>query len=58
MTERTLKLAANALGDFYIHIYCADGSVCAEGPFESGEAAISAMKEMEAGTYWLVEYDE
>jgi hypothetical protein len=52
MNTRTLKLAANGLGQFFVHIYCADYSVCAEGPFASYEEAAAAMKAIEDGSYW------
>ena len=58
MNERTLKLAANGLGEFFVHIYCADYSVCAEGPFASGEAAVVALQAIENGTYWVADFDD
>lgn len=53
MTTRTLKLAANGLGEFFVHIYCVDGSVCSEGPFATGEEASKALQDIEDGSYWL-----
>jgi hypothetical protein len=53
---RTLKLAANKLGQFFVHIYCADGTVCAEGPFQAGEEAVGVMRDIESGSYWAASY--
>jgi len=57
MNQRTLKLAANGLGEFFVHIYCADYSVCSEGPFASGEEAVAAMRAIEDGSYWTYNYE-
>lgn len=51
-TQRTIKLGYNSLGQYFIHIYCADGSACSEGPFKSGEEAMAAMEVFESGSRW------
>lgn len=52
-TTRTLKIARNGLGQFFVHIYCVDGSVCNEGPFTYEEAS-QALEAIETGKYWAV----
>lgn len=51
--ERKLNIAYNGLGQFFVHIHCADGTHCEEGPFKSGEEATTALESIQNNTYWV-----
>lgn len=45
--ERKFQMTYNALGQFFMVVYCADGSICEYGPFASGEEAAQCQYEIE-----------
>lgn len=55
--ERTTKIAMNGLGEFFVHIYCADGSVSEDGPFRSIGEALDAEQFALGVGYYVAEAD-
>jgi hypothetical protein len=45
--ERVIKMAHNGLSQFFVHVYCADGSFCEYGPFATGEEAAAQIYAIE-----------
>lgn len=44
MQAPTYKMAANACGEFFVHMYWYDGSVSEVGPFGSGISAAAEIR--------------
>lgn len=44
---RQFRLMANGLQQFFLLVYCVDGSLCKYGPFASGEEALQQQAEIE-----------
>ena len=55
--ERKIKMAYNALGQFFVHVYCADGSFCHYGPFSTGMEAAQCIHDIENPTFFYDEFD-
>lgn len=45
--KTTRKIAANGLGQFFVHTYYYDGSVGEDGPFATGEEAAGEIARQE-----------
>lgn len=55
--ERRFQLATNGLREFFLHVYCADGSICEYGPFASGEDALAQQYAIEHPKFEQCEYE-
>lgn len=55
--ERQFRLMINGRKEFFLFVYCADGSFCEYGPFDSGEAALEQQNALEHPTFedWEIE---
>lgn len=48
---RQFRLMFNGLRQFFMVVYCADGSVCEYGPFARGEEAMQCQQEIESPNF-------
>lgn len=55
--ERVTKIAQNGNGEFFVHVYCADGSVCGYGPFSCYNEAKQIKTDIDTGEYWKDSYN-
>lgn len=53
---RQIRMMANGLGQYFVVVHCADGSICEYGPFSRGEDASQCIYDSENPTY--DSYDE